>query len=214
VVSLGTLAAFAVASLVLIAVPGPSVAYILTTTLRHGRAVGLAATLGIETGYLAHVAGTVLGVSALIAASAQAFTVLKVTGAAYLLWLAVRAWRARTPGTLAELGTAPAATPSRRSAFLRALPIGVLNPKTAIFYLAFLPQFVRPDAGPAWLQLVVLGVTFIALATVVDAQWALFGGGLRRLLPDLRMRVLDRIGGVTMALLAVVALRSTRRAAG
>jgi threonine/homoserine/homoserine lactone efflux protein len=214
VVSPGTLAAFAAASLVLIAVPGPSVAYILTTTLRHGRAVGLAATLGIETGYLAHVAGTVLGVSALIAASAQAFTVLKIAGAGYLLWLAVRAWRACTPGTLAELGTSTAAPPSRRSAFLRALPIGVLNPKTAIFHLAFLPQFVRPDAGPAWLQLVVLGVTFIALATVVDAQWALFGGGLRRLLPDLRMRVLDRIGGVTMALLAVVAVRSTRRAVG
>jgi threonine/homoserine/homoserine lactone efflux protein len=156
----------------------------------------------------------VLGVSALIAASAQAFTVLKVAGAAHLVWLAVRAWRSRSPGTLAELGTSATHTPSRGSAFLRALPIGVLNPKTAIFHLAFLPQFVRPDAGPAWLQLVLLGVTFIVLATVVDAQWALFGGGLRRLLPGLRMRVLDRVSGVTMALLAVAALRSTRRAVG
>jgi threonine/homoserine/homoserine lactone efflux protein len=214
VVSIGTLATFAAASLVLIVVPGPSVAYILTTTLRHGRGVGLAATLGIETGYLAHVAGTVLGVSALIAASAQAFTVLKVAGAGYLLWLAVRAWRSRTTGTLAELATTATPAPTRRSAFLRAVPIGVLNPKTAIFYLAFLPQFVRPGAGPAWLQLVVLGVTFIGLATVVDAQWALFGGGLRRVLPGLRARVLDRVSGVTMALLAVAALRSTRRAVG
>jgi threonine/homoserine/homoserine lactone efflux protein len=214
VVSVGTLTAFTAASLVLIVVPGPSVAYILTTTVRHGRGVGLAATLGIETGYLAHVAGTVLGVSALIAASARAFTVLKVAGAVYLLWLAVRAWRGHRTGTPAEPAPPATAPPSRRSAFLRAVPIGVLNPKTAIFYLAFLPQFVRPDAGPAGLQTVVLGVTFIGLATVVDVQWALFGSGLRRLRPDLRARVLDRVSGATLALLAVLALRSTRRAVG
>jgi threonine/homoserine/homoserine lactone efflux protein len=214
VVAASTLIAFAAASLVLIVVPGPSVAYILTTTLRHGRGVGLASTLGIETGYLVHVAGTVLGVSALIATSAQAFTVLKVAGAGYLLWLAVRAWRSRSTGTLADLGGSAAPALSRRTAFLRGLPIGALNPKTAIFYLAFLPQFVDPGAGPAWLQLVVLGSTFIVLATLVDSQWAIFGGGLRRLLPGLRMRALDRVSGATMALLAVAALRSTRRAVG
>jgi threonine/homoserine/homoserine lactone efflux protein len=214
VVAPGTLLAFAAASLALIVLPGPSVAYILTTTLRHGRGVGLASTLGIEAGYLVHVAGTVLGVSALIAASAQAFTALKLAGAAYLLWLAVRAWRSRSTGTLADLHSAPGPTLSRRTAFLRGLPIGALNPKTAIFYLAFLPQFVRAGSGPAWLQLVVLGLTFIVLATAVDSLWAVFGGGLRRVLPRLRMQVLDRISGVTMALLALAALRSTRRAVG
>jgi threonine/homoserine/homoserine lactone efflux protein len=214
VVAPGTLLAFAAASLALIVLPGPSVAYILTTTLRHGRGVGLASTLGIEAGYLVHVAGTVLGVSALIAASAQAFTALKVAGAAYLLWLAVRAWRSRSTGTLADLRSTPGPALGRRTAFLRGLPIGALNPKTAIFYLAFLPQFVHAGAGPAWLQLVVLGLTFIVLATAVDSLWAFFGGGLRRVLPRLRMRVLDRISSVTMALLALAALRSTRRAVG
>jgi threonine/homoserine/homoserine lactone efflux protein len=212
VITSGTLLAFAAASLALIVVPGPSVAYILTTTLRHGRGVGLASTLGIETGYLVHVAGTVLGVSALIAASATAFTALKVLGAGYLLWLAVRAWRSRSTGTLAELGGPQEPAPGRRTAFLRGLPIGALNPKTAIFYLAFLPQFVHPGAGPAWLQLVVLGLCFIVLATAVDSLWAVFGGGLRRVLPGLRMRVLDRISGVTMAVLALAALRASRRA--
>jgi threonine/homoserine/homoserine lactone efflux protein len=212
VITPGTLLAFAAASLALIVVPGPSVAYILTATLRHGRGVGLASTLGIETGYLVHVAGTVLGVSALIAASATAFTALKVLGAGYLLWLAVRAWRSRSTGTLAELGVVPGPALSRRTAFLRGLPIGALNPKTAIFYLAFLPQFVHSGAGPAWLQLVVLGLCFIVLATAVDSLWAVFGGGLRRVLPGLRMRVLDRVSGVTMAVLALAALRASRRA--
>jgi len=205
-----TLVSFSLASLALIVIPGPSVAYVLATTLRDGRWVGVAATLGVETGYLVHVAGTVLGISALLAASAAAFTVIKVVGGAYLLWLAWRAWRSRDERTLAQLTRPDEVALSSRSAFLRALPVGALNPKTAIFYLAFLPQFVQPAAGPVALQLLVFGLVFIALATVVDVQWALLGGGLRRVLPGLRMRVLDRVTGTVLAALAVLTLRASR----
>lgn len=207
-----TLLAFSLASLALIVVPGPSVAYVLATTLRDGRRVGVAATLGVETGYLVHVAGTVLGISAVLAASAAAFTVVKIAGGAYLLVLAVRAWRSRDTRTLAELARPGAERVRARTAFLRALPVGALNPKTAIFYLAFLPQFVDPAAGSVPLQLTVLGLLFIVLATAVDVQWALLGGSLRRLLPGLRMRVLDRITGTVLGALAVLTLRSSRAA--
>jgi threonine/homoserine/homoserine lactone efflux protein len=181
-----TLLSFSLASRALIVIPGPSVANVLAAMLRDGRRVGIAATLGVETGYLVHVAGTVLGISAVLAASTAAFTVLEVVGGGYLPWLAWRSWRSRDERTLAQLAEPGGSPLSARGAFLRALPVGALNPKTAIFYLAFLPQFVQPAAGPVALQLLVLGLLFILLATVVDVQWALLGGGLRRVLPWLR----------------------------
>lgn len=209
-VSRQALLLFLAASLPLILVPGPSVAFILATTLQAGRRTGLAATAGVEAGYLVHVLGAVLGVSAVIAASATAFTGVKVAGAAYLLWMAWRSWRSRAEGTLADLRPAGKALPARR-ALARGLLVGALNPKTAIFYLAFLPQFVTPSAGPVWAQLLVFGLLFIALATVLDATWAVAGGSLRRLLPRLRTRVVDRVSGTVYALLAAATL-TVRRA--
>jgi threonine/homoserine/homoserine lactone efflux protein len=99
---------------------------------------------------------------------------------------------------------------SLRAAFRRGLLVGALNPKTAVFYLAFLPQFVTPGAGPVWAQLLVFGLLFIGLAALIDAQWAIAGGGLRRLVPSLRTRVLDRVSGVVYALLAAVTLSARR----
>jgi threonine/homoserine/homoserine lactone efflux protein len=209
-ISTASLGLFLAASVPLILAPGPSIAYILAVTLRSGRAAGLASTFGIETGYLVHVAGTVLGLSALIAASAEAFTVVKVAGACYLLWLAWRSWRSRTPGTLGSIQVNAAAPRTLGSAYLRAMPIGVLNPKTAVFYLAFLPQFTDPAAGPVWVQLMVFGLLFIAVATVFDSMWAIFGGSLTRVLPKLRVMVLERVSASVMALLAVVALGARR----
>lgn len=209
-ISTASLWLFLAASIPLILAPGPSVAYILAVTLRSGRAAGLASTLGIETGYLVHVAGTVLGLSALIAASAEAFTLVKIAGACYLLWLAWRAWRSRTPGTLAELRSETPAPRTLGSAFVRALPVGILNPKTAVFYLAFLPQFTDPAAGPVWVQLVIFGLLFIAVATVFDSLWAIFGGALARVLPRLRVLVVERLSAAVMAGLAVLSLTARR----
>ena len=206
-----TLVLFVAASIPLILMPGPSVAFILGTTLRSGRRPGLAATAGVELGYLVHVVGAVVGVSALIASTALAFTAVKVAGACWLLWLAVQAWRSKGDHTLADLDTgdgAPAG--SSVTAFRRGLLVGALNPKTAVFYLAFLPQFVTPGAGPVPAQLLELGVLFILLAAVMDAQWAIAGGGLRRLVPRLRMVVVDRVSGVVLAALAAVTLTVRR----
>ncbi|HEX7189563.1 MAG TPA: LysE family translocator [Actinomycetes bacterium] len=205
-----TLLLFLAASLPLILVPGPAVAFILGTTLRTGRRPGLAATAGVELGYLVHVVGAVVGVSALIASTAAAFTAVKVAGACWLLWLAWQAWRGGGEQTLGELGTGTVPAGTARTAFTRGLLVGALNPKTAVFYLAFLPQFVTPGSGPVAAQLLELGLVFILLAAVVDAQWAIAGGSLRRLVPRLRMAVVDRVSGVVYAALAAVTL-STRR---
>jgi threonine/homoserine/homoserine lactone efflux protein len=102
------------ASLPVVLVPGPAVAFVVTTSLRRGRRAGLAAVAGVETGYLVHVAGAVAGVSAVVAASATAFTAVKAAGAAWLLWLAWRSWRCRADGSLAEIAGRPA-VPGRRS---------------------------------------------------------------------------------------------------
>ena len=214
VVSSRSLVLFVAASLPLILFPGPSVAFILATTLRGGRRPGLAATAGVELGYLVHVLGAVVGISAVIATTASAFTVVKVAGAAWLLWLAWQAWRGTGDETLADLAAAPTQRPGgARASFRRGLLVGALNPKTAVFYLAFLPQFVSPGAGPTWAQLLVFGLLFIGLATVVDAQWAVAGGSLRRVLPGLRVRVVDRVSGVVYATLAAVTLSARRLSA-
>jgi threonine/homoserine/homoserine lactone efflux protein len=202
---------FLAASLPLVLVPGPAVAFVLTTSLRRGRRAGLAAVAGVETGYLVHVAGAVAGVSAVVAASATAFTAVKAAGAAWLLWLAWRSWRCRADGSLAEITARPVGK-GRRS-FPHGLLVGALNPKTAVFYLAFLPQFVRTGAGPVPLQLLVFGLLFLMLATVGDSCWAVAGGALARALPRLRLRVVDRVSAGVLTALAAVTL-TARRAGG
>jgi threonine/homoserine/homoserine lactone efflux protein len=203
---------FLVASLPLVLAPGPAVAFVLATSVRSGRRSGLAAVAGVETGYLVHVTGAVAGVSAVIAASATAFTAVRLAGGGWLLWLAWRAWRSRQDGTLADVAAAPGGA-GAPGAFRRGLLVGALNPKTAVFYLAFLPQFVRPGAGPLPLQLLVFGLLFLALATVSDSCWAVAGAGLARALPRVRVRVLERVSGGVLAVLAVGTL-TARRAAG
>ena len=205
-----TLLLFVAASIPLILVPGPAVAFILGTTLRSGRRPGVAATAGVELGYLVHVVGAVVGVSAVIASTALAFTAVKVAGACWLLWLALQAWRTKSDETLADVGRDQVAPGTVAAAFRRGLLVGALNPKTAVFYLAFLPQFVSQDAGPVAAQLLELGLVFILLAAVVDVQWAVAGGGLRRLVPRLRMAVVDRVSGVIYAALAAGTLTARR----
>lgn len=221
-----TLLVFAGASAALVAAPGPAVGIIVTTTLRRGRSAGLASTAGIAVGDLVHVTAAVVGVSALLAASATAFTAVKVGGAVWLLWLAVRSLRARTPGTISDLrgpggaggvppagGASEGAGPSARTflgPFRTAALVGTLNPKTALFFLAFLPQFVQPGAGPAWAQMLVLGLVFVGIAGLGNTLWALGGAGLHRLLPHVRMVVVDRLSAAVLALLGALTLTARR----
>ncbi|PWJ53760.1 Threonine/homoserine/homoserine lactone efflux protein [Quadrisphaera granulorum] len=209
-----TVLLFLAAALPLAAFPGPAVAVILAVSLRHGRAHGLAATAGVEAGNAVHVLAATVGLSALVAASATAFTVVKVVGAMWLLWLALTALRSRSSGTLADLKSS--ADPQASSGPLhhsarRGLLVGVLNPKTAIFFVAFLPQFVDPAGGPAWAQLAALGLLFVAAATVFDCCWALAGAGMSGVLRRVRLVVLDRVSAGIYAALAALTL-SARRA--
>jgi threonine/homoserine/homoserine lactone efflux protein len=192
---------FAVAAFALIVVPGPAVLYIVSQSVGHGRKGGLAAVAGVEIGAFVHVAGAALGVSAIIASSATAFSALKLAGGAYLIFLGVKRLRQRDARS-GEEGIAIAARP-RRSIFRQGIVVSALNPKTALFFLAFLPQFVDPQRGHVGLQAAVLGVVFVAIATVSDAVWALGSGSLATLLrTSIRARRVERYasGGILIGL--------------
>ncbi len=164
-----TLLVFAAAGVLLMVVPGPSVLFIITRSITDGRYTGLLCGLGVETGTLIHVAAAAIGLSALLASSATAFAVVKYAGAAYLVYLGIRAFRRRKPPTTFEAGApqAPAKT------FRQGLLVKILNPKVALFFLAFLPQFVDPARGPAWSQILVLGALLAGLGLVSDSLYAL-----------------------------------------
>jgi threonine/homoserine/homoserine lactone efflux protein len=170
---LAALGLFAAASIALLVVPGPSVLYIVTRSVSQGRRAGLLSMLGVHVGSVVHVAAAALGLSAVLASSATAFAVVKYLGAAYLIWLGVRKLRQRPPAPAAEV-----ATVARARLFAQGIVVNVLNPKTAIFFLAFLPQFVDPGRGPVALQIVVLGACFIALGMLSDGAYALLAGTL------------------------------------
>lgn len=166
----GTLAVFALASLALAVVPGPAVLYIVAQSVHGGRRAGVVSALGVASGGMMHVLAAVIGLSALLAASAEAFTAVKLIGAAYLVWLGIRTlWSAddRIGGRAAErtLGRT----------YRQGVVVNVLNPKTALFFLAFLPQFVDPHESTRG-QLAVLGGIFVVIALASDLVWALVAG--------------------------------------
>jgi threonine/homoserine/homoserine lactone efflux protein len=204
----GAFAAFAVASLALLVVPGPSVLYIVTRSVQ-GRAAGLASVLGIHTGSIVHVLAAALGVSAILASSALAFGVVKYAGAAYLIWLGIRAL-VRRDVEARELGPR---TRSLRRIYAQGVIVNVLNPKTALFFLAFLPQFVDPARGSVTVQIVVLGLTFIALGLVSDGTYAMVSARVSRRLAG-RSAVPGParwVPGVTLIALGVVAALTDQR---
>jgi threonine/homoserine/homoserine lactone efflux protein len=160
---------FLAAALLVAVTPGPGIFYIVARTLAGGRTEGLASSVGLGLGGLVHVLGGALGVSAVIMASAEAFTVLKIAGAAYLIWLGVKTWREARIVVPAEVKTTGA-----RRALREGIVVEALNPKTAAFFLAFIPQFVDPTANVA-AQFVVLGLISVTLNTSVDlivTHWA------------------------------------------
>jgi threonine/homoserine/homoserine lactone efflux protein len=211
VIEPGVAALFALACLPIVLAPGPSVAFVMTTALSSGRRTGLSAVGGVESGYIVHVLAAALGLSAVLAVSAEAFTVVKLLGAAYLVWLGVRAWMSKDVRPIGEIGRAQAPAITPRQAYGRGFTVGVLNPKTAIFFLSFLPQFVRADAGPVPLQLTVLGLIFVVMASIPDVAWALSATGIRRLLPRVKMRSLERVSGTVMFGLAGYALTASHK---
>ncbi|MEV0591338.1 LysE family translocator [Nonomuraea cavernae] len=177
---IATLALFCAATLALLVVPGPAVLFIVTRSVAQGRSAGLISVLGVHAGSLVHVFAAALGISALLAASATAFTVVKYAGVAYLVWLGVRKLMHR--GSDEE--AVATETHSRRRMFWEGFVVNVLNPKTAIFFLAFLPQFTAPAAGPVGPQILLLGLLWLVLGMASDGTYAMaasaLAGRLRR----------------------------------
>lgn len=172
------LASFALASVVIILVPGPSVLFVVGRSLAHGRRAGILSVVGNALGGVPIVLGVALGLGALVAGSVVAFTVVKVLGAAYLVHLGVKAFRSS-----GESGALEQGVHSHRSSVRRTLGegflVGATNPKTIVFFVAVLPQFVDLDAGAVAAQMVVLGVTFLVIALICDSGWALAAGAAR-----------------------------------
>jgi threonine/homoserine/homoserine lactone efflux protein len=202
--SVSTLAVFSLAALVLLVTPGPAVLYIVTRTLGQGRRAGLVSVLGIHTGSVVHVVAAALGASALLARSARAFNAVKLAGAAYLICLGVQRLAARRD-------EGPDGRQDRRASlggiYAQGVVVNVLNPKTALFFVAFLPQFVDPTRAAAGAQMVVLGLWFIGLGICSDSAYALAAGAVRcRLRPRQRSaRRRDQLSGVVYMGLGVTA---------
>jgi threonine/homoserine/homoserine lactone efflux protein len=201
-----TLLLFAGASLALLAIPGPAVIYVVTRSIEHGRTAGMVSMLGVETGTFAYALAAAAGLSGLIAASVTAFTVVKYAGAAYLLYLGVR--------KLLERDQPQDALPSGRSQlFLKGTLVQLLNPKIAIFFVAFLPPFVHSSRGPVAVQILILGTIFTLLAVLSDGAYVLLGGavsGWLRTGRRARSRLAKLSGGVYMALGLTAALSGSR----
>jgi threonine/homoserine/homoserine lactone efflux protein len=162
---------FLLTALTLLLIPGPAVMYVVGQSIGGGRRAGVASVLGIHTGTLVHVTAAAVGISSLLVASATAFSVVKYAGAAYLIVLGVRRLLGKEESTVDD--TRGPAGLSRH--YRQGIVVNVLNPKTALFFLAFLPQFIDPHARVAP-QVVVLGLTFVALGLVTDSTWALVAG--------------------------------------
>ena len=172
--SASTLALFSLAAIALAVVPGPAVAYIVTQSVDKGRRAGIVSAFGIASGGLVHVTAAVVGLSALVASSAAAFTVVKLVGAAYLIAVGIRRILA---GDEAEKAVEAVEETRLRRLYGQGVVVNVLNPKTALFFLAFLPQFVDRD-GSVPLQVAILGLLFAAIALLSDLGYAVLADAL------------------------------------
>lgn len=195
--------AFLVASILFIQVPGPSLLFMLGRALTVSRREALISVLGNALGLMVQVVLVAVGLGAVVAASATAYTVLKVVGAAYIVWLGVKAIRHRGDARRALLEGAR--VPTRRGqALTTGLVVGLTNPKTIVFFVAFLPQFTS-DAGPAGAQIALLGLVFAVLAVLSDSTWAVLAGAAKQWFArkPARLDALGAAGGTMMIGLGV-----------
>jgi threonine/homoserine/homoserine lactone efflux protein len=163
---------FVVAAIALLLTPGPAVLYIVTRSIEQGRVAGLVSVLGICTGTLVHVLAATLGLSALLVSSAFAFAIVRYGGAAYLIVLGVQTLVRRQP-PMADVALVRA---DLRRVFTQGVVVNVLNPHTAVFFFAFLPQFINPSSGHVPAQMLALGLLFVGLSATTDSGWAIAAG--------------------------------------
>lgn len=205
-----TLAAFAAASLLLILLPGPAMLFLLARGVAGGRRVGVFSALGIESASAVYVVATALGLTAVLATSSTALGVVRYVGAAYLMWLGSTAIRKRhEPLVAASVGPEAAIPAGAWRSWRQGFAVGITNPKVALFFLAFFPQFLHPEAGPLAAQVLVLGAMFVLIGAALDVGYGLSGGVIGELLgrypralPRARVGVgltFLTLGGVTAA---------------
>jgi threonine/homoserine/homoserine lactone efflux protein len=192
VVPLSDLAAFALAAAVIIAIPGPSVLFVISRGVVLGRRAALATVLGNCAGVYVQVAAVAVGIGVVVERSAAVYTSVKLVGAVYLVWLGVRTFGRRRE--LARALRGPVEPKSDRRILREGFVVGITNPKAAVFFAAILPQFTEPSVGHVPLQMLTLGVVFIAIALVLDGTWALLAGTARERLAASPRR-LEAVGG-------------------
>ena len=199
---LGSIVTFAIASVTLLLIPGPAVIYILNRSVADGREIGLAAVAGLELGNLVHAVAASAGLSAVLATSATAFNTVKWLGAGYLVFVGVRTLIVRPAPVATESSSI-----SRRRTFVQGIVVNTLNPKVALFFLSYLPQFIDPDKGAAWSQALVLGITFVLIGCITDGMYALTASALRaKLLTGRTLPFVQRyVAGTVFIGLGVVA---------
>ncbi len=205
-----TLIVFSIAALVLLVTPGPAVLYIVARSIDQGRLAGVVSVLGIGLGTMVHVFAAALGISALLVSSATAFNAVKYLGAAYLIYLGVRKFMERDqPVQRIE----PEAQPLSK-AFNQGILVNILNPKLALFFFAFLPQFIDPALGPVATQTMILGSLFVVLGIFSDSIYALLAGSAGSWLKQSKGFLRGQryfAGGAYVALGVVAAVSGTRQ---
>jgi threonine/homoserine/homoserine lactone efflux protein len=200
--SAATLLTFALAGIILVVIPGPSVLFIVGRALAHGRRAALLSVAGNTTGASIVVVTVALGYGAVAARSVEVFTVLKLAGAAYLVYLGVQTFRHRGDLVAALAGSA---APAQGRLYWQGVVVGVTNPKVLIFFAAVLPQFVDMGAGNATAQMLVLGLLFALIAATLDSTWGLLAGAVRTWFATspARLRFVGGTGGLMMIGLGV-----------
>jgi threonine/homoserine/homoserine lactone efflux protein len=199
---IGSIVTFGIASVALLVIPGPAVIYILNRSVSDGREVGLAAVAGLELGNFMHVIAASAGLSAVLATSATAFNAVKWLGAGYLVFVGLR-----TLITKPAAMSGDSSSVTLKRSFTQGVVVNTLNPKVALFFLSYLPQFIDADKGAAWSQALILGSTFVVLGCITDGMYALTASALRnKLLRGRTLPFVQRyVAGTVFVALGVMA---------
>ncbi|USG67858.1 LysE family translocator [Brevibacillus ruminantium] len=186
---------FVVAAATLLIIPGPAVFYIMARSIDQGKKAGLVSVLGVSLGGSVHVLAGAIGVSAILMTSATAFNIVKYLGAAYLIYLGCKTLFSTSDGTTSEIPKAP--RKKLVKIFYESALVEIMNPKTALFFLAFFPQFISPSAGSVTVQFLLLGTIFIILAFMSDGLYAVLAASIRKRITGSKARpkLLNRITG-------------------
>jgi threonine/homoserine/homoserine lactone efflux protein len=210
--AVNSLLAFAALSFALIIVPGPSVMFVVSRAVAHGRRAALLTVFGNALGIAAQVTLVAVGLGVVVERSVLAFTLVKLVGAGYLIWLGIQAIRQRSSRSAAALDAVPVLRP-RRSLVVDGFIVGVANPKSIVFFAAILPQYVAPEGASPGLQMMLLGAIFVAVALISDGMWGLAAGTARQWFVGSpgRLAKLGTAGGLTMVGLGVQLAISGRK---